>query len=110
MVTSANGMVLDAVSSEGLEIMGAHRRVVSFPLNILTRFLQSLNDIMQYCNLVVSTVAPQQEASYPSLGLPVWSLHVVFVLAWVFSQYSDFLLQSKTMYVRSMSKVTLNCP
>ena len=55
--------------------------------------------------LVVSTVASQQEVpdSNLSRGLSVWSLHVLPVLAWVFSRYSGFFQQSKDMHVRLIS-------
>ena len=47
--------------------------------------------------------------SNPSLGLSVWSLHVLPVYAWVLSGYSSFLPPSKNMHVRLIddSKLSL---
>merc|ERR1712168_994532 len=54
---------------------------------------------------VVSTAASQQEGpGFDSqlgqgLGLSVWSLHVLPVLAWVSSGHSGFLPHQKNMYI-----------
>ena len=51
---------------------------------------------------MVCTAAPHSKkvpGSNPSRGLSVWCLHVLLVLAWVFSGYTTFLPQSVEKHV-----------
>jgi len=48
-------------------------------------------------------------SSTPGCGLPVWSLHVPPVYAWVLSGYSGFLLLSKTCMLCSLVSLKMTC-
>jgi len=59
--------------------------------------------------LAPSPHSERVQGSIPTWGLPVWSLHVLPVYAWVLSGYSGFLQLSKNMHVRliGVSKLSL---